>query len=323
MAFKTMILVVAISLLTGCQTASPPVKSLEVAHQGAYSIQLNHAGTAAMVGSLYHGGSYWTLSSGSAKSSERQFDWNHKADTLTNITSSAFTPDDDFVATSDGRTIVLWNTATGEAGWFWNAPGTIQDMALTSGGRWAVLGMDDYTATVFDIRNGGIRHRLSHDGIVYDVSINNAGLLAATASGDLTAAVWNLNDGSRRYEFKHKNQVKTAELSPSGRLLFTSALSEPGRLWDLNTGKLLREFTNGRGHFSAVRFSDNEQQILTGSTSGLIQLWNTRSGEEMSRWRTTDRAQWLGGNVMVEDVAFAGSLYLASGADGQIYYYER
>jgi len=301
-------------ILTACDQATAPDSFVEVANQGVYSVRINHSGSAAFVGSLHHGGSYWTLNP-----AERHFDWNHQADSYSSLTSAAFAPGDDYVASADNRTIVLWKVSTGEAVWYWNAPGDIEDIALTENGDLALLAMSDYTATLFDIRDGGIRQRLPHDGIVYDVSLSENGLLGASASDDLTAAVWNMNDGSRVASLKHGNQVKTAQLSPSGRLVFTSALREPGRIWDTSKGETLVELPGGRGHFTAARFSDNEQQLLTGNTSGQIQLWDTATGQELMRWRATAGDNWVGNNVQVEDVGFSDTGIVAAAANGRVY----
>ncbi len=115
----------------------------------------------------------------------------------------------------------------------------------------------------------------------------------------------------------------TAQLSPSGRLLFTSALREPGRVWDVRSGKLLKELPGGRGHFTAARFNSSESQLLTGNTSGQIQLWSLSSGEQQAIWRATTDDQWVGSNQPVEDVAFAGSGYLAAGANGRVYFLKK
>jgi WD40 repeat protein len=310
-----LLILISVFLLAGCDSAKTPDTYSDVATQGAYTIELNHEGNAAFVGSLHHGGSYWTL-----VPPDRHFDWNHKAEGYSSLSSAAFAPDGDFVATTDKRTIVLWSVATGESVWYWNAPGDIEDIALTAHGELALLGLSDYTATLFDIRNGGIRQRLAHEGTVYDVSLNNEGLIGATASDDLTAVVWNLNDGSRIQTFTHNNQVKTAEISPSGRLLFTSALGEPGRVWEVSSGNLLFELPGGRGHFSAASFNANEQYLATGNTSGQIQLWNLSDGNEKERWRATAGDKWVGNNVQVEDVTFSSNGIVAAGANGRIYH---
>ena len=315
MILRTLVVLSSLFLVVACDKAAEPDRYSEVATQGVYSIRINHAGHAAFIGSLHHGGSYWTLDP-----AERHFDWNHTPDGYSNLTSAAFSPEDAYVASADNRTIVLWEVATGAAVWFWNAPGDIEDIALTSNGQLALLAMQDYTATLFDIRNGGIRQRLPHDGIVYDVSLSLDGLIGASASDDLTAVIWNLNDGSPITTLQHNNQVKTAELSGSGRLVFTSALREPGRLWDAASGELLFEFPGGRGHFTSARFNDTERQLLTGNTSGQIQLWDTQTGAELGRWRATPGDHWVGNNVTVEDVGFSDTGIVAAAANGRVYH---
>jgi len=301
-------------LLAACDPAKAPEQVTEVATEGVHTITLNHSGTAAFVGSLHHGGSYWTLNP-----TERHYDWNHSGEGYSSLISAAFAPRDDYLASADKRTIVLWKVSTGEAVWYWRAPGDIEDMALTPNGNLALLGLNDYTATLFDIRNGGIRHRLTHDDIVYDVSISDNGLLGATASGDTTAALWNLNDGRQQLSLPHGNRVKTAQLSANGRLLFTSAQGEPGRIWDATSGNAILEVGGGRGHYSAARFHSGGDYLVTGHTNGLIQLWQLSSGDEIQRWRATPGQHWTGNNVLIEDVAFNDQGSVAAAANGRIY----
>jgi len=302
-------------LLSGCDDAKAPADVREVSRQGAYSMNFSANGNELMVGSLHHGGSLWSINP-----AERLFDWNHKAEGYSNITSSAFSPEGNFVATTDNRTIVLWARDSGEAVWFWNSPGDIEDIALTSNGNYALLAMADYTATLFDIKNGGIRLRLAHDGIVYDVSVSDNSLLAASASDDLNARIWNLENGKLLHQLKHNNQVKTAQLSADGRLLFTSALNESGKIWDVASGRLLQQIDRTRGHYSAARFSANNSQLLTGNSSGQIELWNTADGQCSHIWRASPRDTWVSNNVLVEDVAFHNNEWLAAGSNGMLYF---
>ncbi|WP_419812310.1 WD40 repeat domain-containing protein [Bacterioplanoides sp.] len=302
-------------LLSACDDAKAPEKIEEVAVQGSYSIRFSADGNQAMVGSLHHGGSLWTLAP-----LERRYDWNHQAEGYSNILTSAFSPDGNFIATADNRTIVLWDNNSGEAVWFWNAPGDIEDIALTADGNLALLAMQDYTATLFDIKNGGIRQRLAHDGIVYDVSIAEDGVLAASASDDSSARIWNLDTGKSLHTLPHENQVRTVELSTDGRLLFTSAFGESGKIWDARSGTLLREIAALRGHYSSARFVNGGSQLITGNSSGQIELWNVNNGERQQVWRAEPRDTWVSNNVQVEDVARSNGGWVAAGSNGLVYY---
>lgn len=308
------VLLTAGLFLVACDDAKAPEKVEEVSVQGAYSVRFSHDGKDLMVGSLHHGGSLWSTSP-----IERRYDWNHKAQGTSNILASAFSPEGKFVATADNRTIVLWQRDTGEAVWFWNAPGDIEDIALTPQGNLALLAMQDYTATLFDIKNGGIRQRLAHDGIVYDVSISESGLIAASGSDDSTAKIWSLENGKLLQTLVHKNQVRTAQLSADGRRLFTSAFSESGKIWDVQSGKLLQEIKKLRGHYSAARFVKGGAQLITGNSSGQVELWDVNAGKRLQVWRATPRDTWVSNNVQVEDVAKSGSNWLAAGSNGRLY----
>jgi WD40 repeat protein len=308
------VLVAVSFFLSGCDDAKAPDKIEEVSVQGAYSIRFSPDGTELMVGSLHHGGSLWSVAP-----LERHYDWNHQSEGYSNILNSAFSPDGQYIATADNRTIVLWQKETGEAVWFWNAPGDIEDIALTPEGNLALLAMQDYTATLFDIKNGGIRQRLSHDGIVYDVSVTQDGLLAASASDDSSAKLWNLDNGKLLRTLEHKNQVRTAQLSDDGRLLFTSAFGETGKIWDVQSGRLVKEIALVRGHYSAARFINGGTELLTGNSSGQIELWDSATGQRKNIWRATPRNTWVSNNVQIEDVVRSGSHWLAAGSNGRLY----
>ena len=252
-------------LISACDTGTKPHHFDELAKQGAYSLCINQNANSAFIGSIHHGGSFWRITP-----LDRLYNWNHKADEFSNMVSCGFSPESNFVATTDNRTIGLWNGKTGESLGLWNAPGDIKDISLSSNGQFALLAMTDYTATFFDIKKGGIRRTLRHEGVVYDASLNNQGTLAATASDDLTARIWNLQSGEETQRLAHNNQVRRAQISADGSLVFTSALSEPGRLWDVKTGQVIHQFTINSGFFNAVRFNADNSQLLTGTSAGKI-----------------------------------------------------
>lgn len=302
-------------LLTACGSGKKPERFDELTRKGAYSLCLNEDASFAFAGSIHHGGSYWRLNP-----FDRLYNWNHQADENSSIVSCDFSPDDNFLATTDNRTIALWNTQTGEAIWLWNAPGDIHDINLSNNGQYALLAMADYTATLFDIKNGGIKRTLRHDGIVYDVSSNQQGTLAASASDDSSARLWDLTSGKQLHTLAHNNQVRTAEMSADGRFVFTSAVGDPGRIWDVQSGKLVQEIPIKSGFFNSARFSKNSRELLTGSSSGSIELWTTNNGNRVQSWQAIPRNQWVSQNVIIEDVAFSQQGYTASGANGRIFY---
>ena len=301
--------------LAGCVPGGDsPAAEQQVAQQGVYSARFSNDGRWLMVGSIHHGGSLWSLWPG-----ERHFDWNHAEGARTSIVASAFSADDRYVATADNRTIVLWQRDTGEAYWLWNAPGDILDIELTTTGQFAALAMQDYTATLFDIRNGGIYQRLQHDGSVLDVALDRDDRLLASGSDDLTARIWQVNTGKELLRLKHGNQVRTVELSDDGRWLFTSALRETGKIWDSSSGRQLVELPKPAGFYSAARFSSSGAQLLTGSSDGIVSLWKSTDGSLQRQWRLESAFGWNQPRVLVEDVVFGSNAWFAIGTNGKLY----
>jgi WD40 repeat protein len=309
------IVILSSLLLTGCSSGKPPERFDELAQQGVHSLCLNHDGSFAFAGSIHHGGSLWRL-----QPFDRMFNWNHQAGKNSSIVSCDFSPEGNFVATTDNRTIALWNSKTGEAIWLWNAPGDIHDISLSSNGQYALLAMADYTATLFDIKNGGIKRTFRHDGVVLDVSIDKQGNFAASASDDSSVRIWDLNSGKQVQRLEHNNQVRSAEISHDGHFVFTSALGDPGRLWDTRTGKIVTEFPINSGFYNSARFSKDGSQLLTGSSAGKIQLWEAKTAKLENTWQAIPRNKWVSNNVLVEDIAFAKQGYVASGSNGLVFY---
>lgn len=302
-------------LISACDTGTQPDRFDELAKQGAYSLCINQTANAAFIGSIHHGGSFWRINP-----LDRMYNWNHKSDEFSNIISCSFSPEGNFAATTDNRTIALWNNKTGENLGLWNAPGDIKDINLSPNGQFALLAMTDYTATYFNIKQGGVQRTLRHDGVVYDASLNHQGTLAATASDDLTARIWDLRTGKEIQQLTHNNQVRRAQISANGRFVFTSALSEPGRLWNTQSGQMMQEFAINSGFFNAVRFNTDNTQLLTGTSAGKIQLWNLKDGVVIKSWQAIPKNTWVSNNVMIEDVAFTQNGYLAGASNGRLFH---
>lgn len=304
----------ALLLLTACSSGDSPSKQSEVAVQGVYSACLSLKGDHVLVGSIHHGGSYWQVDP-----PERLFDWNHKAETLTGILSCAISDNDTYASTAEHRKIVLWNAKTGEAFWLWEAPANIEDMSLSNNGQFALLGLDNYEAVLFDIQNGGVKLRMPHEGIVQTVSMSRDQKWGMTGGDDSTVKVWDLNTGKAIYTWELRNQIKVVALTQDGRVGFAASHRDDSILWDLNTGKELAKLPQKQGYYQSARFSEDGSKLLTGSSSGYIILWDVAKAEKLRTWQLSARSGWVSKTTQVLDVAFAPKGYKAVGANGLTY----
>jgi WD40 repeat protein len=314
-----LLLFISLLLLSGClPQGKAPGKSVEVANKALYSAHFSQDGQSLLVGSLYNGGSLW-----STAPLERHFDWNHQADGTSGILGSAFSEDGRYAASNDSRTIVLWNRKTGEAISYWTAPGVIESMQLNRDGSLALLGLEDNSATLFDIQKGGIRGRFPHNDIVYSVAMSSNGLLAVSGCADRFVRIWKTGQTQPLYSLDQGNQVRTVAMSADGRMVFASAIGEPGRIIEASSGRVIAELPELRGYYSAARFSASGDQLLVGTTDGQISLWQSTDGSKIREWYSKGLSLFANTRTRVEDVGFArDGTWMAVTNNGQLHYLE-
>ena len=295
-------------VLCGCDTADSPEKSWENAVKGDYSAALSRDGELSLVGSITHGGSLWRTSQG-----ERLFDWNHKQGEFTNIIACAFSPEGHYALTADHQTMVLWSTETGKALTFWTAPNEVLSVALTPNGNYALLGLADHSAVLFDVKRGGIERTFYHTDRVRSVALNDSGELAVTGSDDQTAALWDVKTGKALFNWQHSEAVITVALSPSGDKALTVAKYDETMVWDTKSGKAigklpLQATAIKRGQaFTSAAFSADGKYLLTGNADRTVQLWDTATSKlaEIKRWVVPKRDPWKPTSAAISAVSFS------------------
>lgn len=308
-----------LSLLTACSQGDRPASQTEYAVQGLYSAAISSDARYAAVASIQHGGSLWD-----ASRNERLFNWNHRQGQYSNLVAIAFSPEGEYAVTAGQHDIVLWEVTSGKSVGFWNAPAGILDIALSPNGNYALLGLDDQTAAYFDSKNGGTQKILRHEGRVRAVAVSRDGELALTGSDDNRARLWDLNSGEERESKQHSNNVNTVALSPNGRLAFSAGQLEKALIWSADSGRTLQTLSSDEGFFAqrvsytAAAFSPDSERLLTGTSSGVVQLWNVTNGTQLRRWQVFKRDPLRPTSSTIFALGFAGERYYAVGSNGYI-----
>lgn len=317
----------ALLALAGCEKPALPDKSIEVAAQGLYSGALSDDATVAVVGSIVHGGSLWRV-----ETAERLFDWNHRKGAKTEITSVAVTSHGEYAVTVEYSDMVLWNARTGQSLTWFAAPSEILAIDLSPDGRYAILGLADHTAVLFDIRRGGGNLRVfNHQGRVSSVSLSGDGQLLVTGSDDHSARAWNVSSGQLLHEWHHREPVVLVTIAPDGTRAFSVSKYDRAVVWDVQNGTELgviplRATAVQRGQtFTAARFSPNGDLLLTGSSDRVVQLWDTHTFSQVAHWVMPKRKAWKPTGAAVLSVAFDadGNRYYALASNGFIHRLKR
>lgn len=293
--------------LTACSAKSPDT-SLDVAIDGLYGGALSAEASHAVVGAFTHGGSYWQLQPG-----ERLYDWNHGDNPDSNITSAAFSPDGRYVMTSDRQTMVLWDTATGEDLTYWRAPAEIHALAISNAteiGVLAALALDNHSAVIFNASRGRVLREFQHDNRVRSIDLSEDGRWLLSGSEDQQAIFWSVTKGNEVSRFTHNDDVRLVKLSADGSLALSVSKYDKAMVWRTEDGSEMGEvpilgdaLRRGRT-FSAARFSRDNQQLLTGSSDRMVQLWQLPNMQEITRWEIPKKSAWKPTGAAVIDVGF-------------------
>lgn len=315
--FISLLLIALLS--TGCDSGAAPSKSWETAVKGVYGASLSNDGKLSIIGSITHGGSLWDTARG-----ERKFNWNHQQGEYSNIIASGFSPDGSFALTADHQTIVLWDTNSGKALTFWTAPNEVMSIDLTPAGNYALLGLEDYSAVLFDVKRGGIQRTFYHKDRVRSVALSDDGELAITGSEDQTARLWQVKSGEQLFSWQHEDEVVTVAIAPNGSKALSVAKYDKAVVWDTNSGKAIGKLplvptAIKRGQaFTSAAFSANSRLLLTGNSDRLVQLWDANKLKQLASWTVPKRDPWKPTGASIVAVSFSdkSNQYYAIASNG-------
>jgi len=310
------------ALLIACG-GEPPSRQLEVAINGVHGGALSNDGAYAVVGSVYHGGSFWSIAD-----TERLYNWNHSDKEPSVFIAADVDPSGQWALTSEAFTMVLWDINSGQAARFWTAPGEVLDMALVQGGSYTLLGLADHSAVIFNTLQGGISRTFTHEGRVRSVDLSTDGRLAITGSEDQTAVVWDVNSAQAVMTIKHEEDVQQVALSGNGRYAFTAAKFDKAQVWDIErkqavfTLPLAKEKLKRGLRITAARFSEDGRELLLGYANRNVELWDIQTQQKLKTWQLSKRHRWQPTAVAPLDVAFTrqSGVYTALGSNGLVFW---
>ncbi len=184
------------------------------------------------------------------------------------------------------------------------------DVELGPSGNMALLGLNDHTAVIFNVKRGGILRTFEHANRVRSVDLSRDGKLALTGSEDFTAVLWDVSSGKKLTTMRHKADVQLVKLSPDGTLALSVSKYDRALLWNTNTGEPIGEVPLEseklkRGiRFTSARFSEDNAVLITGRPDQIIELWDTTTFAKIKRWKAPKRDAWKPTSAAIVDVGF-------------------
>jgi WD40 repeat protein len=166
-----------------------------------------------------------------------------------------------------------------------------------------------------------------HDSRINDVAFSPDGGTALSAADDKQVILWDTATGAALWRSANPTDTMNAVVfSPDGRLFaagagtfrFAAAAINPDEadfsvtIWETETQAETAHLQGHKGPVTALAFSPDSRQLLSGSIDTTLQLWDVGSGKQLQRL--------VGHTSGVMSVAFApGGRYATSGSqDGSV-----
>ena len=140
----------------------------------------------------------------------------------------AVAPDGTWLATARGKTVRVWDTATGRLRRALTGYGAeVTAVAVAPDGTWLATGSTDHNVRIWDTSTGQLRKALiGHTKDVTGVAVTPDGTWLATVSWDKTVRIWDISTGGVSAVMRTDSMLGDCAWSMSGHLL--AVVSEAG-----------------------------------------------------------------------------------------------
>lgn len=282
---QIMVTLTALFLMSGCSVPeSSPINRIKLSDSGVYAADISANGDFAVVSQVNGAIEVYDVASQQAL-----YTWQHQGDARNLVDNVRFSPNDQYVVTSDSDAFAVWSLSSGEPLGFWRIDvSTIQDVAVSNSASAILVARANGSVMFFEPQTERRLEFLGHgDNKVNSIDLSANGKFALSGGNDYQAYLWSTETGQVIHVFQHPNRVTKVKLDQQARYAFTADGQNDAQIWDVQSGKAISQlqFIERQIVFTSADFSDDGKYLLTGSPAKRFMMWDIVTGKIVKQWR--------------------------------------
>ncbi|MCL1141238.1 WD40 repeat domain-containing protein [Shewanella gaetbuli] len=275
---KVLMLIFCSICLFSCQPKADKITVLTT--DASYSATLSQDGQLALISTANNGVQLWSL-----EHHEIRYQWIHGNENNSNVFDTAISNNNLFAATLSHDSIAIWDINSGESIGWWSLPSYAQSVAIANNSH-TLIGLADGSVMSL-LPDKGLIQFLGHTEKVNSVAISDDGKVALSGDNNGQVKLWHAQTGQPIHSWQLNSRITKVALSDDGQYSFAGDITGNGFIWLSTSGEKFSQLKINRRQmtFTASRFVNNNQQLLTGTPSKEVFLWQVNSGERLKRWQ--------------------------------------
>jgi len=285
--FKSLILVLSLIFVVSCSRSDQPLQQYEHAVEGTFAAEISQNGDYSFISSISHGLRFWDN-----RNNQLLYQWQHHNIEDNDVYIVRISANNTYALSASRNEFAIWDIKTGQSvGFYKVSESPIRDIQISANGRYVLYGQVNGKLVHIDLKTGRRLEMPIHTEKINSIDLSANGFYALSGGNDHRAFLWNTQTAQIIQEFNFDHRVSMVKFEDQGRYAFVADNQKAAQIWNLTTGKLESTliYQARQSIFSSVRFVNDGKQLLTGSGTKIMTLWDVKTGLSLQKWTVTAR----------------------------------
>ena len=194
----------------------------------------------------------------------------------------AFSPNGKTIASTAGRTIILWDIVTKQELVRLESEYTIDTLSVSHDGALVAGAGRDGLVKVWAVNTGQLKNTFRNHGRVNSIAFSPTENILASGGGDATVKLWNAITGTEILAIRRTEVISTVAFSPDGKTLAWIEASPPDtiHLWDVTTRSIIAGYEDSTVfNMNSIALSpDGKTFVTVDAQNDIVKVWDINTG---------------------------------------------